>query len=188
MLAQEAELLWASASLKLRRTKGLPQFVMALHDLSPAHSSAKADCVHAVLRCGRAMNAARNQSSHTLPSQQMQLYNIHRLLVSSGRGRAARKAAALVPDEHVHQYLIALRGISFHPAVSASYRDTDASPRPRASLPKLQFCHFQCCTLDKYLLGLHLKPAHVLCLTCHGRATEINEICNRLLSYFPSHS
>lgn len=94
----------------------MQQFAMALHGLSPAHSSARADTVHTMLWGGRAMSAARNQGSQTLPSQQMQLYNIHRLLVSSGRGRVARKVAALVPDEQVHQGLIALLGISFHPA------------------------------------------------------------------------
>lgn len=92
----------------------MQQSVMALHALSPAHSSGRADGVPTMTRGARAMNAAGNQGSQTLPSQQMQLYNIHRLLVSSGRGRGARKCGS--PGGKVHQDLIAQLGVSLHPA------------------------------------------------------------------------
>lgn len=98
------------------------QSVMALRALSPAHPSARADGEHAVPWGRGAMNAARRQGSQTLPSQQMQPYIMHRFLVSGGRGKAARRVAALG-----NNYLIALLGISLHPA---SLSCTCLSQRP----------------------------------------------------------
>lgn len=39
-----------------------------------------------------------------------------------------------------------------------------------------------------YLASVWSLLSHVLCLTWHSRATEIDKICNRVLPQFPSHS
>lgn len=97
---------------------------------------------------------------------------------SSGRGRAGRRVAALGKST------LGLNSTAggFPPSCASCHRHTNAVIRPRASLPKLQFCHFHLCTLAFIWSLLN----HGLCHTRHRRATEINKICNGLLPYFLS--
>lgn len=162
---------------------------MAVCDLSPAHSSARAGGVHDVPWAGRAMSATRNQGSQTLPSQQMQLYIIHRLLVSSGRGRAAGRMAALGSKYIRTWYTL---GVFFHPAALSSSCLSQTlmllQDQGHAS-PNCSFAIFTSVLwITTYLASIWSLLSRVLCFTWHSRDIEIIKICNRLLPYFSSHS
>jgi len=110
---------------------------MALHYLSPADSSATAEGVHTTTWGEEAMHMTRSQASHihTLPSWKVQPCNMHRLLFRGGKGKAARRVAAL-GDKYISTCWCCwgFHSVPPHCTVGASHRDHNVAPRLEGSL------------------------------------------------------